>query len=151
VVVPLAIVGPLHIEGEYAKGEYWVPVATTEWSLAAPLNRGCKAILRAGGCRTHVLKDSITRAPVFLCQDSTKAKDTSHWVMRNLNELREIAKRESRYTTLKGISAHQVGHQLYLRMEFTPGDAMGMNMATQCYKWTRQIRYRRGINPGGDC
>ncbi|HKZ45532.1 MAG TPA: 3-hydroxy-3-methylglutaryl-CoA reductase, partial [archaeon] len=44
VQIPLGIAGPLTIQGTYAKGEYYLPLATSEGALVASLNRGCKAI-----------------------------------------------------------------------------------------------------------
>ena len=48
VQVPVGIAGPLGVKGEYANGEFYIPLATTEGALVASVNRGCKAITSAG-------------------------------------------------------------------------------------------------------
>ncbi|MEO2240530.1 MAG: 3-hydroxy-3-methylglutaryl-CoA reductase, partial [Euryarchaeota archaeon] len=49
VQIPVGIAGPLRVRGEYADGEYYVPLATTEGALVASVNRGCSAITESGG------------------------------------------------------------------------------------------------------
>src|SRR5579872_5452679 len=47
--VPLGLAGPLRINGEYAHGDFLIPLATTEGSLVASYNRGMKVLTLAGG------------------------------------------------------------------------------------------------------
>ena len=47
--VPIGIAGPVHILGEHAKGEFYVPFATTEGTLVASYSRGMKVTNAAGG------------------------------------------------------------------------------------------------------
>jgi len=44
--VPIGIAGPLLIDGEHAKGEFYVPLATAEGTLVASYNRGMKMLAR---------------------------------------------------------------------------------------------------------
>jgi hydroxymethylglutaryl-CoA reductase (NADPH) len=37
--IPVGIAGPILVNGEYAKGEFYVPLATTEGALVASINR----------------------------------------------------------------------------------------------------------------
>src|SRR5437763_129431 len=39
--VPLGIAGPLLVNGEYAEGEFYVPLATAEGTLIASYTEGC--------------------------------------------------------------------------------------------------------------
>jgi len=49
--VPIGIAGPLLVDGEHARGEFYVPMATTEGTLVASYNRGMKLLHRAGASR----------------------------------------------------------------------------------------------------
>ena len=49
--VPVGIAGPLLVNGEHARGEFYVPLATTEGTLVASYNRGMKLLHRPAGSR----------------------------------------------------------------------------------------------------
>ncbi len=48
--IPVGIAGPLRVNGLSAKGDFPIPLATTEAALVASYHRGCRAINAAGGC-----------------------------------------------------------------------------------------------------
>ena len=50
--VPIGVAGPLLVNGEYARGEFYIPLATTEGTLVASYNRGMKLLREAGGVTT---------------------------------------------------------------------------------------------------
>jgi len=64
--VPIGFAGPLLVNGEHAKGEFYVPLATTEGTLVASYNRGMKLLYNSGGITTTVCDDAMQRAPVFV-------------------------------------------------------------------------------------
>ncbi len=61
--VPIGLAGPLLVDGEHAKGEFYVPMATAEGTLVASYNRGMKLLRQVGGVKTTVLDDAMQRAP----------------------------------------------------------------------------------------
>ena len=63
--VPVGIAGPLLVNGEYAQGEYFVPMATVEGTMLASYNRGMKVIRESGGVLTTVTDVVMQRAPCF--------------------------------------------------------------------------------------
>src|ERR1700761_3783058 len=42
--VPIGVAGPLRIEGEHARGDFYVPLATAEGTLVASYNRGMRVL-----------------------------------------------------------------------------------------------------------
>ncbi|ACJ15884.1 3-hydroxy-3-methylglutaryl-CoA reductase [Thermococcus onnurineus NA1] len=131
VQIPMGVAGPLKINGEYAKGEFYIPLATTEGALVASVNRGCSALTAAGGVKTTIISDKMTRAPLLKCPDARKAREVAEWVKANIGYLQEKAvSKVTRHGKLRDVKPFIVGNNLYLRFEFETGDAMGMNMVT---------------------
>jgi hydroxymethylglutaryl-CoA reductase (NADPH) len=128
--VPVGLAGPLRVKGGHADGRYWLPLATTEGALVASVSRGCSVINAAGGARSRLIADAMTRAPAFACRDIEHVLKTRAWVQKNLEKVRQAAEATTRHGKLLGISPYVVGRTLYLRFHYTTGDAMGMNMAT---------------------
>ncbi|MEM2924107.1 MAG: hydroxymethylglutaryl-CoA reductase (NADPH) [Methanocellales archaeon] len=130
VQVPLGIAGPLLIDGEYAKGNFYIPLATTEGALVASVNRGCSAITASGGAKAKVFLDNMTRAPVFKASSIAEAVKLIQWVKDNFEELKNEVKKSTRHGELLYIDAYAIGRLVYLRMAYDTKDAMGMNMVT---------------------
>ena len=133
-VTPLGLAGPLKVDGQYAKGEFFLPIATNEAALIAGLTRGCKAINRAGGIKTVVTRDAMTRAPLVSAPDIQKAKDVCEEIRKKgelYEKMKMAAEAESRVTKLIDIQPFQIGRFVHLRFCFQTGDSMGMNSATK--------------------
>jgi hydroxymethylglutaryl-CoA reductase (NADPH) len=130
VQVPLGFVGPLRINGDHASGEFLVPMATTEGALVASVNRGCSAITAAGGAAAVVVSDAMTRAPVFRVRDTRHAVEAAAWVESNFDRLRQAAEATTSHGRLLSAQPFSAGRSFYLRLSYSTGDAMGMNMAT---------------------
>jgi hydroxymethylglutaryl-CoA reductase (NADPH) len=47
--LPVGVAGPLRVNGTYAQGDFYVPLATTEAALVASYSRGAQIISEAGG------------------------------------------------------------------------------------------------------
>ena len=139
VQVPVGVAGPLRIEGDYAHGEYYIPLATTEGALVASVNRGAKAITLSGGARTKILFDGMSRAPAIWTPSIVEAARLVKWVEEHFNDVKREAESTTRHGKLKRIDAFHVGNIVWLRFVFETGDAMGMNMVTiavdRAVKW----------------
>ena len=70
--VPIGVAGPLLVNGEHARGEFYVPLATAEGTLVASYNRGMKTLYEAGGVRTTVMDDAMQRAPAFVFESAAR-------------------------------------------------------------------------------
>ncbi len=128
--VPLGIAGPLRVNGEYAKGEYYIPLATTEGALVASTDRGSSVITVSGGANVRIFKDGMTRAPVFRTKDIICAKRLVDWVNDNFGRLKQKAEETTRFGELLSINAFTAGRNVFLRFSYDTKDAMGMNMVT---------------------
>ena len=53
--VPIGIAGPLTVNGDHAQGDFVIPLATTEGTLVASYNRGCKLLNDCGGVKCTVV------------------------------------------------------------------------------------------------
>ena len=131
VQIPVGIAGPLKINGDYAQGEFYVPLATSEGALIASINRGCSVITGAGGVTTKIIGDKMTRAPVIKAESVTDALEIKAWIENNFKELKKAAEVTTRHGKLIKIDPILVvGRYIYPRFVFTTGDSMGMNMVT---------------------
>lgn len=128
--VPLGVAGPLRVKGEYASGDYYIPMATTEGALVASADRGSSVITASGGANVRIFKDEMTRAPVFKTKDIIGAKYLVDWVNANFEKLKEKAQETTRFGELISINAYTAGRNVFLRFSYDTKDAMGMNMVT---------------------
>lgn len=128
--IPVGVAGPLKIVGEHVKGEFFVPMATTEGALVASVSRGAKAITLSGGAYSIVLRDAMARAPLFKLPNARRAKEFIDWVKQNFEEIKRVAESKTRHGKLVSIDPFVAGNNVWLRFRFTTGDAMGMNMVT---------------------
>ena len=130
VQVPLGVVGPLLVKGTYARGEYYVPLATTEGALVASVNRGVKALTSSGGVTTRVVKDGMTRAPVIWTPSIDEALSLVQWIEENKESFHSVISRVTRHGKLIDFYPYIVGNIVWIRFRYHTGDAMGMNMIT---------------------
>jgi hydroxymethylglutaryl-CoA reductase (NADPH) len=89
--IPIGLAGPLRVNGIAAKGDYPIPLATTEAALVASYHRGCRLITAAGGCAAVVLYESLSRAPAFVFTTTADACRFVVWAMEQFDILREVA------------------------------------------------------------
>lgn len=126
--VPIGIAGPLRIKGEFAEGEFYVPMATTEGTLVSSYNRGMRVLTESGGVKTTVVDDAMQRAPAFLLQNALESREFGHWIEDHFHEIRTEAESTTDTGHLRNIDQFAVGPVRYLRFNYTTGDAAGQNM-----------------------
>jgi hydroxymethylglutaryl-CoA reductase (NADPH) len=140
--VPIGLAGPIDIHGEYAEGEFFVPLATTEGTLVSSYNRGMRVLTESGGVRTTVVDDAMQRAPAFLLGNARLARSFGRWVEEHFEDIRREAEATTSIGKLIRIEQFAVGPVRYLRFNYTTGDAAGQNMtgkATQAAcEWIRE-------------
>ena len=126
--VPIGIAGPLLVDGEHAHGEFYVPLATTEGTLVASYNRGMKLLYRAGGVRATVMDDRMQRAPAFGFDSAIQARAFGQWVTASFDAIKHEAESTTHVGRLNDIEQFSASRFLFLRFNYTTGDAAGQNM-----------------------
>ncbi len=127
--VPVGFAGPLRINGEHAQGDFLIPLATSEGTLVASYSRGMKALNACGGVKTTVVADAMQRAPVFVFQDARAGREFVRWLEDNVGRIRKEAEATSSVAKLLNIDPYLANKFVYLRFNFSTGDAAGQNMA----------------------
>ena len=126
--VPIGIAGPLLVDGEYARGEFYVPLATTEGTLVASYNRGMKTLYQAGGVTTTIVDDAMQRAPAFVFESAREARAFGAWLTGHFAEVKQAAESTTRTGRLRGIEQYSASRILFTRFDYTTGDAAGQNL-----------------------
>jgi hydroxymethylglutaryl-CoA reductase (NADPH) len=126
--VPIGVAGPLRINGEHARGDFIIPMATTEGTLVASYNRGMRLLTECGGVRATVVEESMQRAPAFSFADAVAARDFGAWVTEHFDSIKVAAEATTSVGQLRDIGQYQVGPLRFLRFNYTTGDAAGQNM-----------------------
>ncbi|MFH0875911.1 MAG: hydroxymethylglutaryl-CoA reductase (NADPH) [archaeon] len=130
VQVPLGFAGPLLVNGDYSKGEFFLPIATTEGALCASINRGCSLINCARGCNVSIIKSGQTRSILLKIDSIKRIRDFFYWLDKNKSDMKNEAQKNSKYLELNSIHRYVVGNNIWLRLSCDTKDAMGMNMVS---------------------
>lgn len=126
--IPIGIAGPLKVNGEHAKGDFLIPLATTEGTLVASYDRGMKLLNLCGGVNSTIVDEGMQRAPVFVFKNARQGRDFVVWLKENEALIRAEAEKTDPYIKLTYID-HILAHKCaYLRFNYTTGDAAGQNM-----------------------
>jgi hydroxymethylglutaryl-CoA reductase (NADPH) len=130
VKVPVGLAGPLRVNGRFASGDYYLPLATTEATLVASYSRGAQLISEAGGCSALLVNERIGRAPGFAFSTLEECGRFVTWALAHMEAFRQIAGSTTRHGKLVDMQVTIEGNHVYLRFEFLTGDAAGQNMVT---------------------
>lgn len=142
VPIPVGYAGPLAVtfsNGEPA--EIHLPLATTEGALVASVNRGCKAVSRAGGVKIErAMYHGITRSLGFKVQpqaprlhqgyggrESYKLQAT---IKLREREWKSIGESTSDHLKILSYDIDTTSDHLFLTIACDTDEAMGMNMVT---------------------
>ncbi|GJF25579.1 hydroxymethylglutaryl-CoA reductase [Streptomyces flaveolus] len=129
--VPMRWVGPVRISGNVTTTETEVPLATYESPLWPSVGRGAKvSMLVERGILATLVDERMTRSVLVTAEDAQTAHLAALEVDARFDELREIVRGCGRFTELIGFRHEIAANLLFLRFEFTTGDASGHNMAT---------------------
>lgn len=160
-VLPVGVVGPMTIEmGLYERRDdgqlqevqrqtdnVFVPLAHTEGGLSESMLRGSHVSSLAGGIKTWVLRDEMTRDCAFVFHTTQDAIHLHEWVMAHQEDLKawinnplhadkvvqpgERSAKVSSHATLLNIRTHVVGPVCHVLYGFDTQEACGPNMITR--------------------
>ncbi len=130
VKLPVGIAGPLRVNGLFAQGDYYVPLATSEAALVASYSRGASLITKAGGCTALLLNEGVSRAPGFAFKSLIDAGAFVAWALSQIDEFKRLAEATTRFGKLQDMRVTVEGNHVYLNFEYLTGDASGQNMVT---------------------
>jgi hydroxymethylglutaryl-CoA reductase (NADPH) len=129
--VPIGLAGPLRIIGEHARGDFYIPLATSEGTLVASYNRGMRLLSECGGVKTTVVEQFMQRSPVFIFDDALAAREFGEWVKQQFNSIKATAETTTSVGKLQHIGQYAIGPLRYLRFNYSTGDAAGQNMVSK--------------------
>lgn len=130
VQIPLGVAGPIKIIGENNRGDFYIPLATTEGALVASVNRGAKAVSLSCGAQVMTYRVGVTRGPVFDTTSIEKSNELFKWIKKNPSKIAKVAEKTSKHLKFLKVDTRTAGRYVFLRFYFDTQDAMGMNMAT---------------------
>ena len=79
---------PLRVNGEYASGIYYVPLAGTEGALVRSYERCMVVLTRSGGVTARILQDENRIAPPFFLPEVETAGRFVQWVREHEESIR---------------------------------------------------------------
>jgi hydroxymethylglutaryl-CoA reductase (NADPH) len=128
--VPVGIAGPLRVNGLFASGDYYVPLATTEAALVASYSRGSAIATAAGGVSAMLLNEGVSRAPALAFGGIEEMGLFLQWLLTHQDGIRSAAEATTHHGRLVNLQINVEGNHVYLILTFATGDAAGQNMAT---------------------
>lgn len=96
--------------------------------LVASCSRGCKAFDACGGLRFNVLREGMSRAPVFCFSSPHEAMTFAERVPSLRDQFAKDAETTGRYARLQALTPHVIGSNVHLKFVYFCGDAVGQNM-----------------------
>jgi hydroxymethylglutaryl-CoA reductase (NADPH) len=130
--VPLQWVGPIKISGNVMTGSQEIPLATYETPLWPSVGRGAKiSTLVEAGIVATLVDERMSRSILLEADDALAAVNAMAYLRAHDHELRAIVEETSRFARLIDMHHQIAGNLLFVRFEFSTGDASGHNMVTQ--------------------
>lgn len=127
--VPIGLAGPLTIDGGDGRAEVLVPMATTEGALVASTSRGMSLAAAGGGVRARVVRDELSQHPMLVYPTAAAAIAAADVARASLQRFQGLVAGITSHGRLARVEPDVLGRRLLVRLVFTTGDAIGINMA----------------------
>lgn len=132
--IPMAIAGPLSINGKYANGQFFVPVCTLEGSLVLSMSRGMYASGLSGGVTVKHFRQELSRAPIFIFNNLEESTKFQNWVNKNLAKIKRAAESTTSHGKVLRVDQYPIQNYVILDIVMDTGNAAGQNMVTLAAK-----------------
>ncbi len=123
-------VGPIKICGSVLDEKISVPLATYETPLWPSVGRGARISVLTEGIKTTVIDERMSRSILLEADDAYEALQALNSIKARMDEINAVVAKSSRFAKLIDMNSQIVANMIYLRLEFTTGDASGHNMVT---------------------
>lgn len=130
VKVPVGLAGPLRVNGLFAQGDYYIPLATTEAALVASYSRGAQLITEAGGASVTIVSEGVKRAPGFAFESLREVGEFVSWCLSEVDNFAAAGEATTNHGKFQDMQVSIEGNHLYLLFDFYTADASGQNMVT---------------------
>lgn len=128
--IPMRSVGPVKIIGPVLNDSVTVPLATYETPLWPSVGRGARVSMLTDGIKTTVVDERMSRSILLEADDAEAALLALNSIKGRMDDLNQVVSQTSRFARLIDLNSQIVANLIYLRLEFTTGDASGHNMVT---------------------
>ncbi|MGH1463092.1 MAG: hydroxymethylglutaryl-CoA reductase [Neptuniibacter sp.] len=128
--IPMRSVGPIRITGPELDDQVIVPLATYETPLWPSVGRGARVSMLTAGIKTTVVDERMSRSILLEADDAEAALLAVNAIKGRMDDLNKVVSKTSRFARLIALNSQIVANLIYLRLEFTTGDASGHNMVT---------------------
>ena len=128
--IPMSVVGPAMINGNYANGKYPIPLCTIEGTLAASMNRGLYASSLCGGINAKHYRQELSRAPIFIFDDLNQSQEFQVWVNEHMDDIIKVAQSTTKHGKILRIDQYTMQNYVLLDFILDTGNAAGQNMVT---------------------
>tara|TARA_R110002126_G_scaffold64513_15_gene165251 strand:- start:476 stop:1684 length:1209 start_codon:yes stop_codon:yes gene_type:complete len=127
--VPVGIAGPMSVDTSSGERTVYVPMATTEGAMVASYSRGMRLLGEGGGAWARVTREGLSQHPMLEYADVPGALAAADVARTSLAAWREVVQGITSHGELISADPEILGRRLVLRLIFTTGDAIGINMA----------------------
>jgi len=128
--IPMQEVGPIRITGPVVNEEVMVPLATYESPLWPSVNRGARVSMKCGGILAVIQDERMTRSILLEATGAAEAVAFVAELRKSTASLEKVIAGTSRFCRLLDLHTQIVANLIYVRLEFSTGDAAGHNMVT---------------------
>jgi hydroxymethylglutaryl-CoA reductase (NADPH) len=126
--VPVASVGPILIDGQNAKGKFYVPFATTEGAITTVYHTGMRIVSESGGVRVASWDNGLHITPAFKTNSIAASGQLKFWIESNFYRIKAVAESTTMHGKLLEIEVTVAERMTLTKFLYSTADAQGMNM-----------------------